>query len=153
METLKVRMEQQMRNAKDIAQFLNTHDKVAKVYYLGLLEKGTREHQIYSKQYTSPGAMISFDIKGGEKECFQFLNHLNLIKLAVSLGGTESLAQHPASMTHIGIDPQERLEMGVTEKMVRISVGIENAADLIYDISTALNQVEISEKVKEAVLS
>jgi methionine-gamma-lyase len=148
LETLKVRMEQQMKNARDVAQFLSTHDKVEKVYYLGLLEEGTREYQIYIRQYTSPGAMISFDIKGGEKEAFQFLNHLNLIKLAVSLGSTESLAQHPASMTHIGIDPQARLEMGVTDKMVRISIGIENADDIIYDISTALDQVEIVTEVQ-----
>lgn len=153
LETLKVRMEQQMRNAKEVANFLNTHDKIENVYYLGLLEKGTKEYSTYVRQYTSPGAMISFDIVGGEKEAFQFLNHLNLIKLAVSLGSTESLAQHPASMTHIGIDPQARLEMGVTDKMVRISIGIENAQDIIFDISQALDTVEINNLVTEKKLA
>lgn len=146
LETLKVRMEQQMRNAVEVADFLNTHDKVEKVYYLGLLEKGTKEYRVYKRQYTSPGAMISFDIKGGEKEAFQFLNHLNLIKMAVSLGSTESLAQHPATMTHAGVEPTARLAMGVTDKMVRISIGIENATDIIYDISQALEAVKINRR-------
>ncbi len=145
LETLKVRMEQQMRNAQQVADFLDGHEKVEKVYYLGLLKKGTPEYQLYKRQYTSPGAMISFDIVGGEKEAFQFLNHLKLIKMAVSLGSTESLAQHPASMTHIGVDPKARLAMGVTDKMVRISIGVENAEDIMWDISQALDAVKISQ--------
>ncbi len=148
LETLKVRMEQQMRNAREVAQFLNAHPAIEKVNYLGLLEEGSRAYNIYIRQYESPGAMISFDIKGGEKEAFQFLNQLKLIKLAVSLGSTESLAQHPASMTHIGVDPEVRKAMGLTDKMVRISVGVENAADLIHDINQALKQVKTFERAE-----
>ncbi len=145
LETLKVRMEQQMQNAKVVAQFLNNHDKVEKVYYLGLLEPDSEDYAIYQKQYSSPGAMISFDIKGGEKEAFQFLNHLQLFKLAVSLGSTEGLAQHPASMTHIAVDPESRREMGVTDKLVRLSIGLENVKDIIWDIEQALEKVEIAQ--------
>lgn len=139
LETLKIRMDQQMNNAMEVAEFLKTHPKIEKLYYLGHLEKGSRTEAIYKKQYTSPGAMLSIDIKGGEKEAFKFLNALKLIKLAVSLGGTESLAQHPASMTHIGVSPETRQELGITDKLIRISIGVENHEDLIHDISQALN--------------
>lgn len=151
LETLKVRMEQQMRNAQQIAEFLNQHPKVEKVYYLGLLSPQTAEYELYTRQYNSPGAMIAFDIMGAEKQAFQFLNQLQLIKLAVSLGSTESLAQHPASMTHIGVDPESRKAMGVTDKLVRLSIGVENAKDIIYDIEQALEVVELplANKVEE----
>jgi methionine-gamma-lyase len=85
--------------------------------------------------------MISFNIKGGEKEAFQFLNKLNLIKLAVSLGSTESLAQHPQTMTHCGIEPKARERMGVTADLVRVSIGVEDADDIIWDIEQALATV------------
>lgn len=142
LETLKVRMEQQMRNAKAIATFLNGHEKVEKVYYLGLLDKNHDDYELYKKQYSAPGAMISFDIQGGEKAAFQFLNELKLFKLAVSLGGTEGLAQHPATMTHCGIAPEKRLEMGISEKMIRLSIGLENVDDIIFDIKSALESVQ-----------
>jgi methionine-gamma-lyase len=86
--------------------------------------------------------MISFDIKGGEKEAFKFLNSLKLIKLAVSLGSTESLAEHPATMTHVDVDAELRNELSITEKMVRLSIGVENYEDIIYDIDQALNEVK-----------
>lgn len=142
LETLKVRMEQQMRNANALATFLNTHDKVEKVSYLGLLDENDSNYELYKRQYSSPGAMISFDIQGGEKAAFQFLNHLKLFKLAVSLGGTEGLAQHPASMTHCGIAPEARLEMGISDKMVRLSIGLENVDDIIFDVKSALDSVD-----------
>ena len=85
--------------------------------------------------------MISFDIKGGEKEAFQFLNQLKLIKLAVSLGSTESLAQHPNRMTHAGVDPEHRLKLNITDKMIRLSVGVENHQDIISDIKQAFESV------------
>ena len=134
LETLKVRMEQQMDNAKKVADYLNNHPKVEKVHYLGLIPEGTEEYYVYRRQCSSPGAMLSFDIKGGEKQAFEFLNNLKLIKLAVSLGSTESLAEHPATMTHAGVDPASREEMGITDKMIRISMGVENYADQIFDI-------------------
>lgn len=139
LETLVVRMERQTYNAQKVAAFLQQHPKVEKVYYPGLLDaKDGKQYEIFQRQCLSPGAMISFDIKGGEKEAFEFLNKLSLVKMAVSLGSTESLAEHPASMTHAGVDPKHRLEMSITEKMVRLSVGVEHADDLIWDISQAL---------------
>ena len=86
--------------------------------------------------------MISFDIKGAEKDAFMFLNSLQLIKLAVSLGGTESLAEHPATMTHSDVDPDLKKELFITEKMVRLSVGVESYIDIIADIQQALDQVK-----------
>ena len=82
--------------------------------------------------------MISFDINGGEAEAFDFLNKLKMVKMAVSLGSTESLAEHPASMTHAGVDPRHRAEMGISDKMIRLSVGVEHSDDLIWDIQQAL---------------
>ncbi len=139
LETLKVRMEQQAKSAEAVATYLLDHQKVEHVVYLGHLEKGSTAEKIYQKQYSSPGAMISFEIKGGESAAFQFLNKLKLIKLAVSLGSTESLIQHPASMTHAGIAPEDKIKMGITEGLVRVSVGVENSEDLIQDIAQALN--------------
>ena len=138
LETLKVRMEQQAKNAEVIAQYLSKHPKVEKVYYLGLIHENSANYHTYKRQYLSPGAMLSFDIIGGEKEAFTFLNNLKLIQLAVSLGSTESLAEHPASMTHVGIDEAHKIEMGITDKLIRISVGVENYQDILWDIEQAL---------------
>ncbi len=142
LETLKVRMEQQAANAQQVANYLNHHPKVEKVYYLGLLEQGCKAYNTFKRQHNSPGAMVSFDVKGGEKEAFQFLNSLRLIKLAVSLGSTESLAEHPVTMTHAGVDETHRKAMGMTDKMVRLSIGVENANDIIWDIGQALNSIQ-----------
>jgi len=141
LETLKVRMDQQTKNAQEVAVFLNKHPKVESVNYLGLLKKGSKEYEIYKKQCEAPGAMISFNIKGGEKEAFQFLNNLNLFKLAVSLGSTECLVEHPMSMTHAGVDPEHKKRMNITDKLIRLSIGVENAADIIWDIEQALATV------------
>lgn len=138
LETLKVRMDQQEKNAIQIAQYLSTHPKVAKVYFLGLLEKDTSQFEIFTTQCKGVGAMLSFEIKGGEKEAFAFLNHLKLIQLAVSLGSTESLAEHPATMTHIDIPENEKKEMNITSALIRLSVGVEHVEDLIADIGQAL---------------
>jgi len=141
LETLKVRMEQQQKNAIEIASFLNTHDKVKKVNYLGLLKEGTKAYDIYKKQHSGSGAMISFQVVGGEQEAFTFLNNLSLIKLAVSLGSTESLAQHPKTMTHAGVDEQHLEEMEITDSLIRLSVGIENYEDIIWDITQSLDKI------------
>lgn len=140
LETLKVRMEQQAANAAHVAAFLAAHPKVEKVYYLGFIPEGTPEHATFRRQCTSPGAMLSFDVKGGEAEAFRFINALKLVKLAVSLGSTESLVQHPATMTHVGVDPDHRRKMAITEKLVRLSVGVEHHADIIWDLGQALEQ-------------
>ncbi len=145
LETLKVRMDQQTKNAQIIVDFLVNHSKVDKVYYLGLLEKGTEKHAAYKKQCSAPGAMVSFDIKGEEKEAFSFLNSLKLMKLAVSLGSTESLAEHPKTMTHAGVDEEQRQQMNITDQLVRLSIGVENAKDLIWDLEQALEKVKIAE--------
>lgn len=142
LETLKVRMEKQTNNAQVVADHLLAHPKVEKVYYLGHIRPENKvQYEIYKKQYSSPGAMLSFDVKGGEKEAFRFLNALRLIKLAVSLGSTESLAEHPATMTHAGVDPDYRQRMSITEKMIRLSIGVEHVDDLLWDIDQALEKV------------
>jgi methionine-gamma-lyase len=141
LETLKVRMEQQAFNARHVAQFLADHPKVEKLYYLGHIPVGTPEHDTFMRQCTSAGAMLSFDVKGGEAEAFRVLNALKMVKLAVSLGSTESLVQHPATMTHAGVDPAHREEMGITAKMIRLSVGVEHHEDIIWDLRQALEQV------------
>ena len=139
LETLKVRMDQQARNAKQVADFLAQHPLVEKVYYLGhLQEEDGQQYQIFKNQCLSSGAMLSFDIKGGEAAAFAFLNQLLLVKLAVSLGSTESLAQHPASMTHAGIERAQKETLGIRDSLVRISVGVEHYEDLIQDLQQAL---------------
>lgn len=141
LETLKIRMEQQQLNAIEVANFLSTHPKVQKVNYLGLIKEGTKEYALFKRQYSGSGAMISFQVKGGEKEAFTFLNHLKLIKLAVSLGSTESLAEHPKTMTHAGVDEKHLEEMQITDSLVRLSVGVENFNDIIWDISQSLDTI------------
>ncbi len=142
LETLKIRMEKQAQNAEVVAGYLNNHPKVEKVYYLGNLKpEDGRQYEIFKKQCTSNGAMIAFDVIGGEKEAFKFLNSMKLIKLAVSLGGTESLAEHPNTMTHSDVDEDLRNEVSITGKLVRISVGVEDAKDLVWDIGQALEKV------------
>jgi methionine-gamma-lyase len=143
LETLKVRMDQQATNAKFVAEYLRSHPKVEKVYYLGFInEVGTeREKDIFKRQYTSSGAMIAFDVVGGEAEAFKFLDSLKLIKLAVSLGGTESLAEHPQTMTHADVPQEDKRVMHISEKLVRVSVGVEHYTDLITDIEQALAQI------------
>lgn len=141
LETLKIRMEKSAKNADKIAKVLNKHPKVSKVHFLGLIDKLSKEYKVYKEQYSSNGGMISFDIKGGEKEAFKFLDSLKLVKLAVSLGGTESLACHPYSMTHADVSIETKNKISMGESLVRLSIGIEDPDDLIYDINKALDSV------------
>jgi methionine-gamma-lyase len=140
LETLKVRMEAQAAGASRVANFLINHPKVEKVYYLGFItrENDPWQYDILKKQYSSNGAMIAFDIRGGEKEAFEFLNKLKLFKLAVSLGSTESLASHPSSMTHSDMSDEDKQAIGISDKLIRLSIGIEDPEDLIYSITKAL---------------
>ena len=140
LETLKVRMDQQARNAKEVAVFLKNHPKVSHVYYLGFVEEQGTENDIkvFKSQCNSGGAMISFDIVGGEHEAFQFLDSLKLIKLAVSLGGTESLAENPQTMTHADVPFEDKERMNITEKLIRLSIGVEFHEDIISEIEQAL---------------
>lgn len=141
LETLKIRMEKSAKNADKIAKVLNKHPKISKVHFLGLIDKLSKEYKVYKEQYSSNGGMISFDIKGGEKEAFKFLDSLKLVKLAVSLGGTESLACHPYSMTHADVSIETKNKISMGESLVRLSIGIEDPDDLIYDINKALDSV------------
>jgi methionine-gamma-lyase len=141
LETVKMRMTAQMKNAQYVASFLAEHPKVKSVNYLGLMPEDHPMYPVYRKQCVAPGSLISFEIEGGEREAFQFLNALQLINLAVSLGGTESLAEHPATMTHADVSPEEREALGITPALVRISVGVEDYQDLIADVEQALNAV------------
>lgn len=139
LETLKIRFERQTQNAIKIAEFLKNHPKVKKVYYLEFHKE--EQYEIYKKQCLGPGAMISFDIDGDEKVAFKFLNNLKVFKLAVSLGGTESLAEHPYSMTHSDIENEEKLKIGISESMIRLSIGIEDVDDLINDLKQAFESL------------
>lgn len=140
LETLKVRMDQQAANAAKVADFLRDHPSVEKVYYLGhLTEADGRQYEIFKRQCLTGGAMLSFHVKGGEAEAFRFLNKLKLVHLAVSLGSTESLAEHPATMTHADVDAELKQAMGITSNLIRLSVGVEHYTDLIADLEQALS--------------
>ena len=139
METLKLRMDRQCETAGRIAHFLDQHPGVNSVKYLGIQKSLTkREQQIFENQCHSDGAMISFELKGGKAKAFKFLNNLNLVQLAVSLGGTESNAQHPWTMSHSNVKEKDRKKWGITPGLIRLSTGIEDADDLIRDIKNSL---------------
>ncbi len=141
LETLDLRMRRESESAQKIAAFLVGHPKVMDVSYLGLLEEGDPGYEIYKEQAEGPGAMITFWIDGDEEEAFRFIDSLSLVHLAVSLGSTETLVEHPATMTHAGLDPDEKKKLRVNGALVRLSIGVENPDDLIHDISTALDAV------------
>ena len=138
LETLKIRMQAANDGAKKVVDFLQTHDKVSRIDYPGLLKAGDSQYDIYQKQCKGAGSTFSFEVDGGEEGAFNVLNKLKLVKLAVSLGGTESLVQHPAAMTHSGVAKERRAEIGITDGLIRISIGIEDADDIIADLTQAL---------------
>lgn len=141
LETLDVRMSRSNANARIVADYLASHPKVTRVHYLGNLKAGDPRKPVFDRQCTQPGSTFSFDVKGGEKEAFALLDHLQIMKLAVSLGGTETLISHPASMTHSGVARELREEIGLTDALIRLSVGIENVEDLISDLAQSLDAV------------
>jgi len=146
LETAKLRMTCARKNAEKLATWLSSHPKVEKVHFPGLLAEGS-QREIYDRQCSGPGALMAIELKNaGEKEAFQFLNSIRLMRLAVSLGGTESLVEHPASMTHADVPPDEQRAIGITPGLVRISVGIEHPDDLIAAVEDALAQVETSDE-------
>ena len=138
METLSLRMSKAAENASIVAAFLAKHPKIASVNYLGFLPSGDPRRAVFERQCTSAGSTFAFNVKGGEAEAFRFLDALQVIKLAVSLGGTETLISHPASTTHSGVPKATRDRLGVTDAMVRISIGIEHPDDLVADLEQAL---------------
>jgi len=141
METLALRMRAAAENAGRVAGYLAQHPKVASVNYLGHLKSGDPRAAVYERQCKSAGSTFAFSIRGGEAEAFRMLDALQVMKLAVSLGGTETLISHPASTTHSGVPKETRDRMGVTDALIRISVGIENADDLIADLEQALAKI------------
>lgn len=141
LETLKIRMSAQKDGARRVADFLAAHPAVARVHYLGHLKKGDPQYALYRRQCTGAGSIISFEVKGGEREAFRVLNALKIIKLAVSLGGTESLAEHPSTMTHADVSPEAQRASGITPAMIRLSVGVEEPDDLCDDLGRALGRL------------
>jgi methionine-gamma-lyase len=139
LETLSLRMEKADANAQVVADYLRGHPKVAKVHYLGHHAEKSPAGRLFAKQCRGAGSTFSFDIVGGQAAAAKFLNALQIFKLAVSLGGTESLASLPASMTHSGVPADIRERIGVLDSTIRLSIGIEHPSDLVADISQALS--------------
>ncbi len=138
LKTLALRIERSQANAMKVAEFLENHPKVAWVKYPGL--KSHPQFDLAQKQMQGPGAMISFEVKGGLEAGKKVMDNVKLALLAVSLGGIETLIQHPASMTHSKMTPESRLRAGITEGLIRLSVGIEEAEDIIADLEQALEK-------------
>ena len=137
MKTLSIRMEKHSENAIKVAEFLENHPAVDKVYYPGL--KSFPQYELAKKQMKLPGAMIAFELKGGIDEGRKLMNNVKLCSLAVSLGDTETLIQHPASMTHSPYTPEERAESGISDTLVRLSIGLEDVEDIINDLKSVLD--------------
>jgi methionine-gamma-lyase len=140
LETLDVRCHRQVETAWVVATHLRSHPAVTCVRYLGFLVPSGPQHAIYERQCLAPGATFAFEVAGGQAAAFRFLNALRLIKLAVSLGGTESLIEHPGTMTHADIPCAAQERMGITPGLVRLSVGLEHPDDLIADLDQALEE-------------
>ena len=133
-------MQKHCENAKKVAEYLASNPKVDKVYYPGLASHPG--HDVAAKQMSDFGAMVSFEVKGGKKAGVQLCDNLGLCTLAVSLGDAETLIEHPASMTHSPYTPEELKEAGIPEGLIRMSVGLENAEDIIADLEQAFAHVE-----------
>jgi methionine-gamma-lyase len=141
LETLELRMTRAGESAEKICEFLRDHPKVESVGYLGFLEPGSRQADIYRRHCTGAGSTFSLYLKGGEREAFAFLDALKIANLAVSLGGTETLASAPAAMTHLSVPDERKAALGISDNLVRISIGVEKAEDLIADFENALRAV------------
>ncbi len=140
LETVELRMSRAGENAAKVCEFLARHPKVEGLGYLGMI-KDARQQDIYDRHCKGAGSTFSLLLKGGEAECFRFLDSLNIAKLAVSLGGTETLASHPASMTHLSVPDERKAALGIGDNLIRISIGIEDPDDLIADFEQALEAV------------
>lgn len=140
LETLELRMSRAGENAAKVCAFLRDHPKGETVGYLGFLDSG-RQADIYRRHCTGAGSTFSLYLKGGEREAFAFLDALKIARLAVSLGGTETLASAPAAMTHLSVPDERKQALGITDNLVRISIGVEDADDLIADFAQALEAI------------
>lgn len=136
MKTLEIRMERHCANAQAVAAFLEKHPTIAQVNFTGL--SSHPDHELCKKQMRLPGAVMSFELKGGLEAGKQFINRLQMCVRAISLGTVDTLVSHPASMSHFGIPREERLKYGITDGLIRLSVGIENIEDIIRDLDQAL---------------
>jgi methionine-gamma-lyase len=141
LETLELRMSRAGENAAKVCDFLKSHPKVEKIGYLGFLKEGSRQADIFKRHCTGAGSTFSLYLKGGEKEAFAFLDALQIANLAVSLGGTETLASAPAAMTHLSVPEERKKQLDITPNLLRISIGCEDPDDLIADFANALNAV------------
>ena len=143
LETLELRMSRAGENAAKVCAYLRDHAKVEHVGYLGFLEGGpdARQADIYRRHCTGAGSTFSLYLKGGEPEASRFPDPLRSAKVAVSLGGTETLASHPAGMTHLSVPDARKAALGITDNLVRLSIGVEDADDLIADFDQALAAV------------
>lgn len=141
METYSIRVEKQTANAARVAEFLAGHPKIAGLRYLGRIEDDNPIADLAKRQWSSGGAMISFDVVGGKAEAFRFLDSMRLVANTTSLGGTESIACHPWTTTHSNVDPVTKVGIGITEAMIRLSIGVEAADDIIADLDQALARV------------
>ncbi len=139
LKTFEIRMERHCRNAMQVARYLAEHPKVARVFYPGL--ESDPGHAIARRQMHCYGGMVSFELKGGLQAGETLMNSVRLATLAVSLGNVDTLIEHPASMTHASVPPEERLKAGITDGLVRLSVGIENAEDIIADLDQGLANI------------
>jgi len=139
--TLQLRMEKQQEGAGRLVEMLRAHPRVARVYYPGLAEMGPDQVALWRRQCTGSGSIISFDIRGGETEAFAVLDAVRHMRLAVSLGGIETLVEHPWSMTHADMTPEEKRHAGFTDAMIRLSVGLEDPTDLADDLAQALDGI------------
>jgi methionine-gamma-lyase len=139
LKTLGIRMDRHCANAMIVAKYLETHPMVKVVHYPGL--EAFPQHELAKEQMAGFGGMIAFELKGGFEAAEKLLNNLEIISLAVSLGGVDTLIQHPASMTHAGVSKEERLIGGITDGLVRISVGIEDVEDIIEDLEKGFAKV------------
>ncbi len=140
LKTLSVRMERITKNAKKVAEFLSNHPAVDTVYYPGLKEHP--QYELGEKQMKGPGGVMAFELKGGIEEGKKLLNSLDLCILAVSLGDVDTLIQHPASMTHYVVPEEDRRSAGITDGLIRLSVGIEDVNDIIDDLEQGLNKIK-----------
>ena len=141
LKTLAIRMERHCDNAEAIAVFLEGHQAVEKVYYPGL--KNFPQFDLAKKQMKRPGAIISFEVKGGFKNGKKMINAVDLCRIAVSLGDAETLIQHPASMTHLAYNDEDRCNAGISDGLIRLSVGLENVEDIIADLKQSLDLIQI----------
>ncbi len=137
LKTLEIRMQRHCANAKRVADYLTGHKKIAQVNYCG--SKDHPQYKIIKKQMHHPGGMLSFELKGGLKAGIRLMDKVKLCNMVTTLGTLDTLIQHPASMTHVNVPKERRMAAGLTDGFIRMSVGIENAEDIIHDLEQGLN--------------